>query len=99
VTRDEWKGHDVTARWGEDRIAVAPLVDAAYHFVAATMSRGTKADSADHVALLNHPLIADWLVAWLQRAPDGPAPGRTDQDAEHNAEHTIGSPGRHRAAR
>lgn len=35
VTRDGWAGHDLTAKWGEDRIAVAPLAHAAYHFVAA----------------------------------------------------------------
>lgn len=39
VTAREWDGPDLTARWGEDRIAVAPLADAAYHFVAAARHR------------------------------------------------------------
>lgn len=39
VTRDEWEGHDLTARWGQNRIAVAPLPQARYHFVAATLGR------------------------------------------------------------
>lgn len=35
VTRDEWHGQDLTARWGDGRLAVAPLPHATYHFVAA----------------------------------------------------------------
>jgi hypothetical protein len=40
----------VTAPWGEDRIAVAPLSDAAYHFVAAGRPRPQQlAGRGDHV--------------------------------------------------
>ncbi|WP_370618680.1 esterase/lipase family protein [Mumia sp. Pv 4-285] len=35
VTREEWHGQDLTARWGDGRLAVAPLPRASYHFVAA----------------------------------------------------------------
>ena len=50
VSRDDWAGHDVTAPWGEDRIAVAPLSDAAYHFVAAGRPRPQQlAGRGDHV--------------------------------------------------
>jgi pimeloyl-ACP methyl ester carboxylesterase len=37
ITRDEWEGQDLTAQWGLDRIAAAPLPHAEYHFVAATL--------------------------------------------------------------
>jgi triacylglycerol lipase len=37
ITRDEWEGQDLTARWGLDRIAAAPLPRAEYHFVASTL--------------------------------------------------------------
>lgn len=37
ITADEWQGQDLTARWGLDRIAAAPLAHAEYHFVAATV--------------------------------------------------------------
>lgn len=37
ITADEWEGQDLTARWGLDRIAAAPLAHAEYHFVAATV--------------------------------------------------------------
>ena len=38
VSRDEWVGRDLTARWGEDRIAIAPLPHVTYHFVAAAVA-------------------------------------------------------------
>ncbi len=120
VTRNEWSGHDLTAKWGEDRLAVAPLAHAAYHFVAAArhqpaqlMGRagdpagstqgadgsGPSAapvdppDAADHVALLRHPQVADWLVTWLQCSTDEPAGARTEEGVPPRAD----SPGRHRA--
>ena len=37
ISADEWEGQDLTARWGLDRIAAAPLAHAEYHFVASTM--------------------------------------------------------------
>ncbi len=37
ITADEWEGQDLTARWGLDRIAAAPLAHAEYHFIAATI--------------------------------------------------------------
>ncbi|MGH3358572.1 MAG: esterase/lipase family protein [Nocardioidaceae bacterium] len=37
ITREEWEGQDLTARWGLDRLAAAPLPHADYHFVAATL--------------------------------------------------------------
>lgn len=37
ISADEWQGQDLTARWGLDRIAAAPLPHADYHFVAATL--------------------------------------------------------------
>lgn len=69
ITADEWEGRDLTARWGLDRIAAAPLAHAEYHFVAA----------ANDVALLDHPRVADWLVTWVNARPRHTrrlAPGR-----------------------
>jgi pimeloyl-ACP methyl ester carboxylesterase len=37
ITQDEWEGQDLTGQWGLDRIAAAPLPQAEYHFVAATL--------------------------------------------------------------
>lgn len=37
ISADEWQGQDLTAQWGLDRIAAAPLPGAEYHFVAATL--------------------------------------------------------------
>ena len=37
ISADEWEGQDLTAQWGLDRIAAAPLPHAEYHFVAATL--------------------------------------------------------------
>lgn len=37
ISHDEWEGQDLTAQWGLDRIAAAPLAHAEYHFVAATL--------------------------------------------------------------
>ena len=34
ISSDEWEGQDLTALWGLDRIAAAPLPRAHYHFVA-----------------------------------------------------------------
>ncbi len=34
ISTDEWEGQDLTAQWGLDRIAAAPLPHATYHFVA-----------------------------------------------------------------
>lgn len=47
ISHDEWEGQDLTAQWGLDRIAAAPLPHAEYHFVAATLG-----------ATRNHPLSA-----------------------------------------
>lgn len=63
ITPDDWEGRDLTARWGLDRIAAAPLAHAAYHFVAAADG------AAVSDALLHHPRIADWLVAWINARP------------------------------
>lgn len=99
ISQDEWEGQDLTAQWGLDRIAAAPLAHAEYHFVAATLgatqrhpvsailgdllvhfssatgmgktgpvidgARFEYLPSTDHFALLNHPQIGDWIVAWL----------------------------------
>lgn len=106
ITADEWEGQDLTARWGLDRIAAAPLAHAEYHFVAATLgatqrhplssvlgdmivhfssssgigrqgpvvphARLEYLPSANHFVLLNHPRIADWLVAWINARPQRP---------------------------
>jgi triacylglycerol lipase len=37
ISNDEWEGQDLTAQWGLDRIAAAPLPHADYHFVASTL--------------------------------------------------------------
>ncbi len=37
ISTDEWEGQDLTAQWGLDRIAAAPLPRAEYHFVASTL--------------------------------------------------------------
>ena len=37
ITAAEWEGQDLTAQWGLDRIAAAPLAHAEYHFVASTL--------------------------------------------------------------
>ncbi|MFY0408917.1 lipase family alpha/beta hydrolase [Solicola sp. PLA-1-18] len=101
VTRDEWDGQDLTAKWGLDRRAVAPLAHADYHFVAGTLGGSTwhplslllgdllvdvssahgrprrgepvvahattsHVGAAGHFALLDHPQVGDWLVAWLR---------------------------------
>ena len=42
ISSDEWEGQDLTAQWGLDRIAAAPLPHAEYHFVAATMGASQK---------------------------------------------------------
>lgn len=34
ISNDEWEGQDLTAQWGLDRIAAAPLPHATYHFIA-----------------------------------------------------------------
>lgn len=99
ISAEEWQGQDLTAQWGLDRIAAAPLPHAEYHFVASTLgatqghpissvlgdllvhfssatgvgrtgpvvdgARFEYLPSANHFALLNHPRVGDWLVAWL----------------------------------
>jgi len=47
ISAEEWEGQDLTAQWGLDRIAAAPLAHAEYHFVAATLG-----------ATQGHPLSA-----------------------------------------
>lgn len=42
ISADEWEGQDLTARWGLDRIAAAPLPHAEYHFVASTLGASQK---------------------------------------------------------
>ncbi|MFL6089749.1 MAG: esterase/lipase family protein [Aeromicrobium sp.] len=37
ITKEEWEGQDLTRLWGLDRIAAAPLPNAEYHFVVATL--------------------------------------------------------------
>lgn len=64
ISADDWRGQDLTARWGLDRIAVAPLPRAEYHFVAATVGASAK-----------HPLSAvlgDLLVHFSSAAGIGP---------------------------
>lgn len=70
VDGELWEGRDVTARWGRERRAVAPLPHVAYRFV-------TSDDGAlgDH-ALLNHPAVGRRLVRWLS-ARDGRPPALT----------------------
>lgn len=63
ITPDDWEDQDLTGRWGPERIAAAPLAHAAYHFV--DVVDGT----APTGALLHHPRIADWLVAWVNARP------------------------------
>ena len=56
ISRDEWHGHDLTARWGRSRIAAAPLPGARYHFIAATVGPSR-----------SHPLsqlLGDWFVRY-----------------------------------
>ncbi|MFT4189765.1 MAG: alpha/beta fold hydrolase [Aeromicrobium sp.] len=63
ISADEWEGQDLTARWGLDRIAAAPLAHAEYHFVAATLG-----------ATRRHPLSAvlgDMLVHFSSAAGIG----------------------------
>ncbi|MFT4298445.1 MAG: hypothetical protein QM597_02250 [Aeromicrobium sp.] len=63
ISADEWEGQDLTARWGLDRIAAAPLAHAEYHFVAATLG-----------ATRRHPLSAvlgDLLVHFSSAAGIG----------------------------
>lgn len=64
VTRDEWEGHDLTATWGQRRIAVAPLPHAHYHFVAATLGRAP------------HQLASHVLGDVLVRFPSASGRGR-----------------------
>lgn len=42
ISADEWEGQDLTARWGLDRIAAAPLPQAEYHFIASTLGASQK---------------------------------------------------------
>lgn len=106
ISREEWDGQDLTAHWGLDRIAAAPLAHAEYHFVASTLGASERhpvssvlgdllvhfssatgigrtgpivdgarfeyIPSAHHFALLNHPQIADWIVAWLNARVSDP---------------------------
>ena len=37
ISDEEWEGQDLTAQWGLDRIAAAPLPRARYYFVASTL--------------------------------------------------------------
>lgn len=67
VTRDEWEGHDLTAKWGQNRIAVAPLPRARYHFVAATLGRES------------HHLTSRVLGDLLVRFPSASGRGRQDE--------------------
>jgi triacylglycerol lipase len=83
VSRDEWVGRDLTARWGEERIAIAPLAHVTYHFVAPDVDH--QDSRADHVSLLQHPRIGDWLVSWLQqpqRRTDEPVTADDPLDAD-----------------
>lgn len=103
VSPAEWEGRDLTAYWGDGRIAVAPLPRATYHFVAATTdllvlgrsatgrppagdpvvahAQGTRVPGG-HLGLLNHPRVADSLVAWVNGAPS-PLPPRTASPDPH----------------
>lgn len=63
ISADEWRGQDLTAQWGLDRIAAAPLPRAEYHFVAATLGASQR-----------HPLSAvlgDLLVHFSSAAGMG----------------------------
>ncbi|MCL3818162.1 esterase/lipase family protein [Aeromicrobium wangtongii] len=65
ITRDEWEGQDLTAQWGLDRIAAAPLPHAEYHFVASTLAASQK-----------HPLssvLGDLMVHFSSATGVGPA--------------------------
>ncbi|WP_293787996.1 triacylglycerol lipase, partial [uncultured Aeromicrobium sp.] len=60
VDGEVWEGHDVTARWGRERRAVAPLPHVAYRFVISD-----DGPLGDH-ALVNHPVVGEHLVGWLR---------------------------------
>ncbi|KAA1423760.1 alpha/beta hydrolase [Mumia zhuanghuii] len=57
VTREEWHGQDLTARWGDGRLAVAPLPRAAYHFVAATADVMVSTASASGTPYGDSPVV------------------------------------------
>ncbi|WP_167007639.1 alpha/beta hydrolase [Mumia sp. ZJ430] len=58
VSPDEWYGRDLTAHWGDGRIAAAPLPHAAYHFVAATTDLVVTGRSATGRPGAGDPVIA-----------------------------------------
>jgi len=63
ITKEEWEGQDLTRLWGLDRIAAAPLPQAEYHFVIATLG-----------ATKRHPfsrILGDLLVHFSSAAGVG----------------------------
>ena len=63
ITKEEWEGQDLTQLWGLDRIAAAPLPQAEYHFVIATLG-----------ATKRHPfstILGDLLVHFSSAAGIG----------------------------
>jgi pimeloyl-ACP methyl ester carboxylesterase len=63
ITKEEWEGQDLTQLWGLDRIAAAPLPQAEYHFVIATLG-----------ATKRHPfstILGDLLVHFSSAAGVG----------------------------
>ncbi len=61
VSSDEWHGRDLTAQWGDGRIATAPLAHATYHFVAATTDLLVPGRSS-----AGRPSVGDPIVAHSQ---------------------------------
>lgn len=64
ISREEWDGQDLTAQWGLDRIAAAPLAHAEYHFVASTLGASQR-----------HPfssVLGDLLVNFSSATGVGP---------------------------
>ena len=74
ISREEWHGQDLTARWGGSRLAAAPLPHARYHFVAATLgpSRG-------------HP-VSELLGDMFVRYPSATGKGRRGDPVIDDAE-------------
>lgn len=73
ISRQEWEGQDLSARWGLDRIAAAALPGADYHFVAATLG-----------PTRTHPV--SWAVGdWFVRFPSAAGLGRGGEPVVEHA--------------
>ena len=83
VTRDRWEGGDLTAKWGRDRIGVAPLTDAAYHFVAAALPQPSR-PLVDRVGDLLRS-----VVSATHGADNGQLPGDSVEAPADTADHAA----------